>query len=88
MVRQWLMQEGPTQAMQPPSDTGLVPSNRSNSLLRWNATLAVAHAHQEGVILAISFTRDPIVATPTVSSYLFDPAIGSLVPGQRTLFDP
>jgi hypothetical protein len=65
-----------------------IPADRARSLVRWNGTLAVLHAIQAAVILAISFAKDPVVAAPVVSSYLsFDTATSTLVPAQRTLFD-
>jgi hypothetical protein len=71
-----------------PADRPAIPAERAASLFRWNAVLAVLHALQGAIILAISFARDPIVTAPVVSSYLsFDTAVQTLVPAQRTLFD-
>jgi hypothetical protein len=65
-----------------------IAQDRARSLFRWNAVLAVLHAVQGLIILAISFARDPIVSSPVVSSYLtFDTAAQTLVPAQRTLFE-
>jgi len=68
--------------------TGPIAQDRATSLFRWNASLAVLHAAQGLIILAISFARDPIVSSPVVSSYLtFDSASQTLVQAQRTLFE-
>ena len=65
-----------------------IPTERADSLNRWNAALAVLHAVQGLAILAISVARDPLVTAPVVSSYLrYDPATATLVPAQRTLFE-
>lgn len=65
-----------------------IPTERAESLNRWNAALAVLHAVQGVAILAISFARDPLVTAPVVSSFLrFDTATATLVPAQRTLFE-
>jgi hypothetical protein len=65
-----------------------IAQDRASSLFRWNAVLAVLHAIQGVIILAISFARDPIVSSPVVSSYLtFDTATQTLVQAQRTLFE-
>ena len=65
-----------------------IPTERADSLNRWNAALAVLHAVQGLAILAISVARDPLVTAPVVSSYLrFDAATATLVPAQRTLFE-
>jgi hypothetical protein len=61
---------------------------RSQSLFRWNAVLAALHGIQGLLILALSFAKDPMVASPVVSSYLtFDAATETLVPAQRALFE-
>jgi hypothetical protein len=75
--------------MQDPSITATpIPADRARSLRRWNGTLAVVHAVQAAVILAVSFAKDPMVAAPVVSSYLtFDTATSTLVPAERTLFE-
>ncbi len=74
--------------MQPSAQPGAIPATRARSLNRWNAVLAVLHAAQGLVILAISFAKDPVVTAPVVSSYLtFDEATRTLVPAQRALFD-
>jgi hypothetical protein len=65
-----------------------IAQDRAASLFRWNAVLAVLHAVQGVIILALSFAKDPIVSSPVVSSYLtFDSATQSLVQAQRTLFE-
>jgi hypothetical protein len=63
-----------------------IPADRAASLFRWNAVLSLVHLAQAGVILALSFARDPVVTAPVVSSYLtFDTATRTLVPAQRAL---
>jgi Heliorhodopsin len=65
-----------------------IPEARARSLHRWNMALAALHAIQGAIILAISFARDPVVASPVVSSFLaYDAATKTLVPAQRTLFE-
>jgi len=65
-----------------------VTQDRAANLFRWNAVLAVLHAAQGLIILALSFAKDPIVSSPVVSSYLtFDSATQTLVQAQRTLFE-
>jgi len=77
-----------TPAVATPLKYSAVPQERATSLFRWNAVLAVVHAVQGLIILAISFARDPIVSAPVVSSYLtFDTASQTLVPAQSTVFD-
>jgi hypothetical protein len=70
------------------SSPQVIPATTAISLGRWNAVLAVLHAIQGLVILALSFARDPLVTAPVVSSYLaFDQATATLVPAQRQLFE-
>ncbi len=65
-----------------------IPEARARSLHRWNLALAALHAVQGAIILAISFARDPVVASPVVSSFLsYDAATKTLVPAQRALFE-
>jgi hypothetical protein len=65
-----------------------IPAPQASSLHAWNARLAVLHAIQAVVILAISFAKNPMVTAPVVSSYLsFDTATKTLVPAQRAIFD-
>ncbi len=65
-----------------------IPAERSASLFRWNAVLAVLHGLQFALILALSFARNPVVTSPVVSSYLtFDAATRTLVPAQRAVFE-
>ena len=65
-----------------------VTQDRAANLFRWNAVLAMLHAAQGLIILALSFAKDPIVSSPVVSSYLtFDSATQTLVQAQRTLFE-
>ena len=67
---------------------GPIAEPQARSLHRWNLALAGLHALQGGVILALSFTKDPVVTAPVVSSFLrFDTATKALVPAQRSLFD-
>lgn len=74
--------------MQDVEGSGEIPATQSHSLHRWNSTLAVLHAVQGVLILALSFAKDPLVTAPVVSSYLtFDTAAGTLVPAQRALFE-
>ncbi len=69
-------------------DAEPIARDRARNLFRWNAVLAVLHAVQGSAILALSFTRDPIVSAPIVSSYLsFDSATQTLIQAQRPLFD-
>jgi hypothetical protein len=70
------------------TEASQAPATWSGSLHRWNVSLALLHAIQGLIILAISFARDPMVTAPVVSSYLsFDAATETLVPASRTLFD-
>jgi hypothetical protein len=65
-----------------------IADTQARSLHRWNMWLALIHAIQGAIILAISFAKDPMVTAPVVSSYLtFDQATQTLVPATRTLFD-
>jgi hypothetical protein len=65
-----------------------IPADRARSLHRWNVVLAVLHLLQFGLILFLSFARDPMVTAPVVSSYLtFDTATETLVNAQRPLFE-
>jgi hypothetical protein len=65
-----------------------IPADRSTSLFRWNASLALLHFVQGVAILAISFTKDPIATSPVVGTYLsFDEATRHLVTAQRGLWD-
>jgi hypothetical protein len=65
-----------------------VSHEQARSLFRWNAVLAALHAIQGLAILALSLARDPIVASPVVTSYLrYDTASETLVQAQRTLFE-
>jgi hypothetical protein len=77
-------------AMAPPiaATPGAVQASQARSLHRWNASLAVIHAVQAVLILALSFAKSPMVTAPVVSSYLtFDTATQTLGPAQRALFD-
>jgi hypothetical protein len=61
---------------------------RLAGLFRWNAALAALHLIQAIAILAISFARNPIAASPIVGTYLrFDEATKHLVTAQRPLWD-
>jgi len=74
----------------PPLDvTGsTIPVDRAQSLHRWNIVLAVLHALQAGLILFLSFARDPMVTVPVTSSFLrLDDATQTLVNAQRPLID-
>lgn len=65
-----------------------IAPEKAGSLHRWNLSLATLHAIQGLAILALSFAKSPVVASPVVSSYLtFDTATSTLVPAQRTLFE-
>jgi hypothetical protein len=65
-----------------------IPGEQASSLHRWNIILAILHFVQFGLILFLSFAKDPMVTAPVVSSYLsFDTATETLVPAQATLFD-
>jgi hypothetical protein len=65
-----------------------IPVDRSANLFRWNAILAALHLVQGGVILAISFAKNPVVTSPVVSTYLrFDQATSHLVTAQRHVWD-
>ncbi|MCU0504405.1 MAG: heliorhodopsin HeR [Chloroflexi bacterium] len=65
-----------------------IAGSQARSLHRWNMWLALIHAIQGAIILAISFAKDPMVTAPVVSSYLtFDEATQTLVPATRALFD-
>ena len=65
-----------------------IPADRAQSLHRWNLVLAILHFLQFGLILFLSFARDPMVTAPVVSGYLsFDAATETLVNAQRPLFD-
>jgi len=67
---------------------GSIPADRASSLHRWNIVLALLHFVQFGLILFLSFSRDPMVTAPVVSGYLsFDAATETLVNAQRSLFD-
>jgi len=74
--------------MQHADGPAAIPAPNAHSLRRWNTTLAVLHAVQGIVILALSFAKNPMVGSPIVSSYLtFDTATRTLVPAQRALFE-
>ncbi len=61
-----------------------VDSDASTGLFRWNLALAALHFVQFAAMLAISFTRSPIVTAPVTSTYLvWDPATRALVDAQR-----
>ena len=61
---------------------------KAHGLFRWNLTLALLHTLQFLAILGLSFTRNPLVSAPVVSSYLsFEPTTRTLVQAQRSLFD-
>jgi hypothetical protein len=65
-----------------------IPSDRSASLFRWNATLALLHLVQAAAILALSFAKSPVVTSPVVSTYLrFDETTRHLVTAQRSIWD-
>jgi hypothetical protein len=65
-----------------------IPADRSVSLFRWNAVLAVLHLVQGLAILAISFAKSPVVTSPVVSTYLrYDQATSHLVTAQRSIWD-
>jgi hypothetical protein len=65
-----------------------IPAERARSLNRWNLILAVLHAIQGVVIMAISLGQNPVVTFPVSASFLtFDTATKSLEPAQRALFD-
>jgi hypothetical protein len=65
-----------------------IPADRSASLFRWNASLAVLHIVQAAAILALSFAKNPVVTSPVVGTYLhFDQATQHLVTAQRSLWD-
>ena len=65
-----------------------VPADRSASLFRWNATLALLHSVQGVAIMAISLAKSPIVTSPVVGTYLhFDQATRHLVTAQRPVWD-
>jgi hypothetical protein len=82
---------GPTKvapAKAGPATAGSIPADRSASLFRWNASLAVLHLVQSAAILALSFARDPVVTSPVVGTYLrFDEATRHLVTAQRPVWD-
>ena len=66
----------------------LVPADRSASLFRWNASLSALHFAQAIAILALSFTKNPVVTSPVVGTYLrFDQATQHLVTAQRSIWD-
>jgi hypothetical protein len=68
--------------------TDHVAGPQARSLHRWNLSLAGLHALQGALILALSFSKNPVVTAPVVSSFLtFDTATRTLVPAQRALFD-
>ena len=65
-----------------------IPEERAASLHRWNDVLALLHLVQAGLILALSFARDPMVTAPVVSGYLtYDATAETLVNAQRPLFE-
>jgi hypothetical protein len=65
-----------------------IAEDRSASLFRWNATLAVLHFLQFLIMAWVTFQRDPVVTSPVVSSYLrFDEATRTLVAARQPLFD-
>ena len=65
-----------------------IATDTARRLWRWNATLAVLHAAQFVIMLALSYARSPLVTSPVVSSYLaWDPATRSLVDAQRPVFE-
>jgi hypothetical protein len=65
-----------------------IPADRSFSLFRWNAVLAVLHFVQFAAILALSFAKSPVVTSPILSTYLrYDQATHHLVTAQRSIWD-
>ncbi len=68
--------------------TSAIPADRATSLFRWNAILAGLHLVQAVAILAISFAKSPVVASPVVGTFLrFDETTKHLVTAQRSIGD-
>ena len=65
-----------------------IPADRSASLFRWNAVLALLHLVQAAAILALSFAKNPVVTLPIVGTYPhFDTTTQHIVAAQRHLWD-
>ena len=65
-----------------------IPSERAQSLFRWNAVLSGLHGFQGLVILIISLAAAELVTSPVITSYLtFDTVTDTLVPAERALFN-
>ena len=65
-----------------------IPADRSASLFRWNAVLALLHLVQAAAILALSFAKNPVVTLPIVGTYPhFYTTTQHIVAAQRHLWD-